>query len=261
MTGDNKERDSWEQMGAASGLFVTLLFVTAFIIFLMTDPGGGNTPALPDLTNTGSAPSYIADNLQAVRAQVMLNSIGLAFFLWFLGTLWSTLRRAEGGPGRGSIVAVAGAVSGVVLTLVGLVLAGTATLTTSAEQAAVVPTLYTAAALFYAFGGALFTIFYLGVAEVSFRSGALPHWLAYLALLAALVSVFGFVTPYATSGAFNAATGAVGFYAHYAAFVVWVFVASATLTLAQHRRGKDPTPPATESDTDPADAVTEGAQS
>ena len=261
MTSHGEKRDSWEQMGAASGLFVTLLFVTAFIIFLMTDPGGGNTPALPDLTSTGAAPAYIADNLQAVRAQVMLNAIGLAFFLWFLGTLWSTLRRSEGAPGRGSTIAVTGAVSGVVLTLVGLVLAGTATLTTSAEQAAVVPTLYTAAALFYAFGGALFTIFYLGVAEVSFRSGALPRWLAYLALLAALVSVFGFVTPYATSGAFNAATGAIGFYGHHAAFVVWVFLASATLTMAQHRRGKPPTSPGSEPDTDPSDAAAPGAQS
>ena len=191
----------------------------------------------------------------------MLNSIGLAFFLWFLGTLWSVLRRAEDAPGRGSLIALIGALSGALLTLVGLVLAGTATLTTSSDQAAVVPTLYTAAAVFYAFGGALFTIFYLAVAEVSFRSGALPRWLAYLALLAALVSVFGFVTPYATSGAFNAANGAIGFYSHYAAFVVWVFLASATLTLAQHRKGKESLPPDPQSDSDHAETAVEGAQS
>ena len=115
MSSHQEKRDSWEQMGAASGLFVTLLFAAAFIIFLMTDPGGGNTPALPDLTNTGAAPAFIADNLQAVRAQVMLNSIGLAFFLWFLGTLWSVLRRAEGAPGRGSIIALTGALAGTML--------------------------------------------------------------------------------------------------------------------------------------------------
>jgi hypothetical protein len=36
-------------MGAASGLFATLLFVIAFIIFLSTDPSGGNQPALPNV--------------------------------------------------------------------------------------------------------------------------------------------------------------------------------------------------------------------
>ena len=50
----------------------------------------------------------------------------------------------------------------------------------------------------------------------------MPKWLGFLALLAAAVSVFGFVTPYATSGIFNPATGALGFYAHYIAFAVWV---------------------------------------
>ena len=105
-------------------------------------------------------------------------------------------------------------------------LTGTSTLTTSLPQAQTVPTLYMAAALSFAFGGAAFTIFFLGVAEVSLRAGGLPKWLGFLALLAAAASVFGFVTPYAQSGIFNPATGGLGFYAHYVAFVVWVFLAS-----------------------------------
>ena len=63
------EDRNWEQMGAASGLFAVLLFVVAFIIFLNTDPSGGNTPAAPEhratrrpprpsspTTSTGSGP-------------------------------------------------------------------------------------------------------------------------------------------------------------------------------------------------------------
>jgi hypothetical protein len=236
------KNDSWEQMGAASGLFATLLFVAAFIIFLTTDPGGGNTPTLPDVANAKAAPAFFADHLEAIRAQVMLNSIGIVVFLWFLGTLWSVLREAEGSPGRGSVIASAGAIVGVALTLVGLMLTGASTSTTSLAQAETVPTLYTAAALSFAFGGAAFTVFFLGVAEVSLRTGGVPRWLGYLAVLAAAASVFGFVTPYASSGIFNPATGALGFYAHYIAFVLWVFLASAALTLAQHRRGREAAP-------------------
>ena len=240
----NDRSHSWEQMGAASGLFAALLLVAAFVIFLSTDPGGGNTPQLPDIANAQAAPAFFADHLSAIRAQVMLNSIGIVFFLWFLGTLWSVLRKAEGGPARGSAIASAGALAGVALTLVGLMLTGTATLTTSLPQAQTVPALYTAAALSFAFGGAAFTIFFLGIAEVSLRAGGLPKWLGFLALPAAAVSVFGFVTPYATSGIFNPATGAVGFYAHYIAFVVWILLASATLTLAQSRRRRAVAPAA-----------------
>lgn len=223
-------------MGAVSGLFAVLLFVAAAIIFLNTDPSGGNTPRLPNIANAEAAPAFFADHLNGIKAQVMLNGIGMVVFLWFLGTLWSVLRAAEGGPARGSAIASGGALVGVALTLVGLVLTGTSTLATTLAQGETVPTLYTAAALAFAFGGGAFSLFFLGVAEVSLRAGGLPKWLGWLALLAAVASVFGFVTPYAQSGIFNAATGGLGFYAHYVAFVVWVFLTSASMTLAQHRR-------------------------
>lgn len=248
---------NWEQMGAASGLFAALLFGVAFVIFLSTDPSGGNTPRLPNIAHAEAAPAFFADHLNGIRAQVMLNSIGIVFFVWFLGTLWSTLRTAEaadGGPARGSAIASAGAIVGVTLTLVGLMLTGTSTLTTSLAQAETVPTLYTAAALSFAFGGAAFTIFFLGVAEVTLRAGALPRWLGYLALLAAVLCVFGFVTPYAKDGIFNPATGGLGFYAHYAALVVWLLLASAVMTLAQHRRTRASAAAAQTPGTEGADA-------
>ena len=87
----------------------------------------------------------------------------------------------------------------------------------------------------FAFGGAALTVFFLGVAEISLRAGGLPKWLGWLAILAAIASVFGVVTPYAQSGIFNPATGGLGFYAHYVAFVVWLFLASLSLALAQRR--------------------------
>jgi hypothetical protein len=232
------DKRSWEQMGAASGLFASLLFVVAFIIFLKTNPAGGNTPALPPAGNAEAAPAFFADNLTLIRAQVMVNAIGLSAFLWFLGTLWARMRDAEGSPARGSVIAFSGAVVGVTLTMVGLVLTGASTLSASLAQAQVVPAFYTAAAVAFAFGGGSFVVFFLGVAEVSLRAGGIPKWLGWLALLAAAASVFGFVTPYATTGIFNPATGGLGFYAHYAAVVVWVLLASIAMTLAQFRGGR-----------------------
>jgi hypothetical protein len=98
----NENARTWEQMGAASGLFAALLFAAAALIFLNTDPSGGNTPRLPNV-HAEAAPAFFADHLNGIRAQVMLNGLGLALFLWFLGTLWSVLRAAEGGPARGNV--------------------------------------------------------------------------------------------------------------------------------------------------------------
>ncbi len=244
-------------MGAVSGLFAALLFVAAFIIFLKTDPSGGNTPRLPNVGNAEAASAFVASHLNGIKAQVMLNSIGLIVFLWFLGTLWSVLRAVESGPARGSAIASAGAITGVGLTLVGLVLMGTSTLAATITQGENVATLYAASSLALAFGGGAFAVFFLGVAEVTLRAGGLPKWLGWLALVAAAVSVFGFVTPYAQTGIFNPATGALGFYGHYVAFIVWVLLASGTMALAQHRRGRERATP----DASPPAATSEGAAS
>jgi hypothetical protein len=177
--------------------------------------------------------------IMAVRAQVMLNSIGIVAFLWFLGTLWAVLRSAENSPARGSLIAFGGALVGAVVTLGGLVFLGAAVLTTSVPQAQSVPALYAAASLSFAIGGGAFTVFFLGTAEVILRMHAMPRWLGALALVAAAFSVFGFITPYYTDGIFNPATGALGFYAHYLAFVIWLLLGSGEIALVQHRRRRE----------------------
>jgi hypothetical protein len=245
-----EQQQDWEGMGAASGLVAVVFFVVAFIIFLSTDPGGGNTPQLPPIDNAEAVPAFVADHLNAIRAQVMLNGLGIVTFLWFLGTLWSGLRRSESDPERGSMTAVGGALVGAAVTFVGLVLVGAATLTTSTSMASTVPTLYAAASLSFAFGGAVFAVFFLGVAEVILRTHAMARWLGYLAVLAAVFSILGLVTHYYTDGIMNPATGALGFYGHYAAFVVWLLAGSVEIALAQHRRRRaelrttDPVPAA-----------------
>ena len=208
----NDRSRSWEQMGAASGLFAALLFAVAFIVFLSTDPGGGNTPQLPDIANAQAAHAFFADHLNAIRAQVMLNSIGIVFFLWFLGTLWTVAAEGRGGARPGLSDRAAGALAGVALTLVGLSPAPPRSRLASPRPRRSRPS-YTAAAVLVRLRRRRVRDLLRRDREVSLQGGRLAE----LARLpgAARGRCFGlrFVTPYSISGIFNPATGALGLYA------------------------------------------------
>ena len=225
-------------MGAASGLLAALLFVAAFIVFLGTSPGGD--PSLPNVAQADTAPAYLAAHLTAIRVVVLLNSLGLALFLWFLASLWTTLREAEAAPGRGSTAMVIGGVAGSVMVLAGLALVATAGLSTSPAQADNVATLYTASSLLIAIGGGVLSVFFFGAGKVILQTRALGKWLGVLAIVAALLSVCGFMTPFFSANILNAATGALGRWAGAGAFVIWLLLASAEMALAQRRRRQVP---------------------
>ncbi len=98
------------------------------------------------------------------------------------------------------------------------------------------PTLYTAASLLIALSGGLLSIFFFGVAKVVFATRVLPKSLGVLAVVAALLSVCGFMTPFFEANVLNAANGALGRIAWDVAFVVWLGVASAVMTMRQRRQ-------------------------
>jgi hypothetical protein len=233
-------------MGAASGLLATLLFVIAFIVFLTTSPG--SDPKFPNIAHAQFAPAYLTVHLSEIRVVTLLTALGIALFLWFLATLWTTLSEAEGAPGRGSTVAVIGGVAGSALVLVGLALNATAGLATSTGQADNVATLYVASSLLTALGGGIYSLFFFGVGKVVLQTDALGRWLGWLAIIAALLSVCAFMTPFFTASVLNAATGALGHWAWTVAFVVWLFLASSAMTLQERRdirgeTGRAATPP------------------
>ncbi len=228
-------RRSWGEMGAASGLLATLLFVIAFVVFLSTDPGG--SPALPNVAKAEFAPSYLEANLSEVRVIILLQALGLALFLWFLAALWRTLREAEGSASRGATAALAGGIAGSGLTLTGLALLATAGLSTSSLQAEVVPALYVASSILAALGMGVSSVFFFAVSKVILQTGALGRWLGILAFIAGLLAVCGFMTPFFGANLLNAATGALGHWAGTAAFVIWLGLASGSMTLAQRRSG------------------------
>ena len=227
------DQRTWEQAGAASGLLAGALFVCAFIVFMTTNPAGSS-----GLANIGSAQvatSYLSLHVSALRVVILLNILGLALSLWFLGTLLARLRAAEGEPSRGSTSASMGAVAGAVLILAGFAVEAAVLLSNSPAQANAVPALYTLSALLVAFGGAVFSVFFFGAGKVILRTRTLGRWLGVGAYVAGTLCLFAFLTPFFLHNVFNAATGALGLWAWFAGAVIWLLLCSGAMIMARRR--------------------------
>lgn len=220
-----------EQLAGATGLAAAVLFGISFVIGLSPEP-----PAMDD--SAVATATYVAQNQDAIHVQVLLNSLALLAFLWFLGSVRAGLRGAEGGAGRVSAIASGGGLVGTAFLLLAQVFAATAALRPEETDPGIIRTLIDLDQLSIGLGGAAFAVFFLAVAVAALMDGGLPSVLGWLAVIAAAAAAIGVVTIFTTEGVF-AADGAFGFWARYGAFVAWIAVASIMLVTSPptRRRG------------------------
>ena len=100
----------WERFGLAGGVLFVVLIVVGTLI-------GGITPKPTD--SAAKIAHYFTQHQTALKFGAYLSGAAAVPFLWFAGTLWSRLRKAEGGAGRVSMIALAGGVATVALGLIG----------------------------------------------------------------------------------------------------------------------------------------------
>jgi hypothetical protein len=213
-------RDSeWERIGAATGAVSVLLFIIGFGIF----------PAPPDVDASATEiQTYYSDEQDGIRATMVLLTAALFFFIWFLGSLRSALRVAEGGTGRVSSIAFAGGLvsAGALFTLITLIAGAafrpeeaTPEVTTALNDLAVVSGAPALAGL---------TALFAASAKVALRHGAFSRSLGWLLVLAALAQPFAVGTMLTDSGVF-AGDGVLGFFLPIAAFGVAILATSGAL--------------------------------
>jgi hypothetical protein len=210
-----------EQLGAAAGLLTAVLFGVSFVIGLKPNP--------PNL-DAGAAPiaAFVSNNQDALRVQVLLNTVAMLSFLWFLGSVRAGLRTAEGGAGRVSAIASGGGLVGAAFVLLAQVFAAAAALNPLDIGPRITLALIDLEALSVGIGASAFAVFFLAVAGATLLDGGLPKWLGWLSIIAALSAALGVVTGFSNHGIF-AADGAFGFWVRYAVFVVWVAITSVVL--------------------------------
>lgn len=206
----------WEQLGAATGIVFVVLLVISVL----------GTPMPPDLNEPSlKFAQWFKDHQDGIRTATFIGVIASFFFLWFLGSLRSFLRDAEGGSGRLASVTFAGGVATAALAAVG----GTC-LTVGALRPATSPfILQTLFDLnFYVLAVGAFTLVaYLAAGSVVIlRTRALPAWLGWIGVASALaqlltaLAIFG-----STTGATNPKDGLIPILG-LAGFAVWTLAAS-----------------------------------
>jgi hypothetical protein len=203
----------WERLGAATGIVFVLLTLLALFI--------GGQPA-PDVVQ------YFIDNRGRLLVQSFLAGLASIFFLWFLGSVWSYLRAAEGGTGRLSAVAFAGGI----LTMVFLMLSLTVTYALADRMAELSPPDTSRAFYALVIQASDLTFFpvvaFTGAsALVILRTKALPAWLGWLGIVVAVLSLSRGTAFFVESGPFSSA-GVLESVA-IMAFLLWLLLMSILL--------------------------------
>jgi hypothetical protein len=203
-------------------------------------------PSPPDLDAPSQDwASYFTAHHGGVRASLVLLTVAMFFFIWFLATLTSLLRIATGTPRLPSI-AFAGGIIGATCLLIGLAAEavaafrpqGTDPLITRAMNDIFVMVGVPAIPAFVALFGA--------TAVVILRTGAFPGWLGWLLLAAAALQPLTFGALFTKHGAF-AGDGVLGFFVPAIVGFIAIFALSALLT-AWAREAAQPGAPMTLTD-------------
>jgi hypothetical protein len=183
----------WERWGALAAIAFVVLLVASVLI-------GGSPPKVTD--SAAKITKYFRDNQDALKVGSYLGGLTLVPFLWFLGTLFGRLRRAEGGAGRVSQIALIGGVVVAALAMVGNAVTSFGAL--HLDQSAGAFLLSSAVFGYVSFA---VVVFVAATSVVVLRTKVLPSWFGWAGSAIAIVWLVGSASVSTDSDAI----GGVGF--------------------------------------------------
>jgi hypothetical protein len=205
------------------GKFVPLTGIVAVVLIVVSFVVSGETPDTDDPLQ--EVVTFYTENDSDQMAAAILLGFGALFFLIFATALRNTLRRAERDGAGASTLSFAGAI---VFAVGATIFAGIAFTLGDAADNIEPPSLHTLHVLnndmFLTVAVGLFA-FALGTGIAVVRTGALPAWLGWVAIVLSVLSI----TPI--------------FFIAFAVMGIWILVASVLLTLAADRAPPSTAPP------------------
>jgi len=169
-----------ERFAPLTGVLFVLFVIVAVIV-------GGETPSADD--PIAEVVEYWNDNKDQAIVSSIIAAISTVFLLWFAGVLRAVLAAAEGPPARLANTAFGGAVIGAVgwLLLIGFTFVAADTAGDVAPQVTQTMSVLQADLFFPLSVG--FAVFLLASGLAIVRSGALPSWTGWVALVLGVVAL------------------------------------------------------------------------
>src|SRR2546428_7238887 len=209
----------WERIAAGTGIVWVVLTAVGNII--QTNPPGVNDPV-------GKITSYFVVHRSAILLGEFLIGVAAVFFLWFLGSLYGQLRRAEGDPGRVStIVFGAGVWTLGVFLVEGSLYTALAYKIAREGDSRIIQAAWDIASVAATFRGYTVAIPFAAIAVAVLRTGALPRWIGASAMVLGLLQIVRPLGVFANSGPFVLLGAYSGI--SFALDGIWVLAASALL--------------------------------
>lgn len=159
----------WERYGLLGGVVGAILFMVGGFI-------GGARPSSDDPTS--EFVKYFTDGDTTIPLSGLLTGLGVVAILWWFGSLWRAMRRAEGGEPRLAVVALGGLLFG------GAMFSASSAI--GSATAMQIESVGEGAEYFYALGSvfrgmaAFGNVVLVGaVSALAFRTKFLPAWIAW----------------------------------------------------------------------------------
>lgn len=211
LTGDARRRSSLDALSPLSGAIAVVLFLLGALVHdVIGETPGSDAPA-------SDFASYYQEEDGSIWLASVLVFIGLACFLWFVGTLRAVLQDLEGGVARLAATAHAGGVATAVLIFAGFGTQVSAAILVADREPSIDPEV--AVGFWWVGDGMIVASFYAAATLLAatglvfLRSRAVaPRWLAWATIVIALVLLVPWVNWIA-----------------FFAFAIWVVVTSVVL--------------------------------
>ncbi len=191
----NAVPDRWERLAPISGIVFSVLLA---ILFFGADEEVGTNATAEELTSF-----YAEQGETGAALQYFLIGLAAISLIWFAGSLRAYLGRAEGGPGRLSVIVFGSGVAGAgLLAAAGAVFAGPLATAVFSERSNVqidpVVDEIVSSVGFVTFSYSLMAIgaMFAATAIAGLRTGSLPAWFSWVSLLVAVglvANIFYFV--------------------------------------------------------------------
>ena len=195
----------WERYGAAAGLvFVILVLIASFL-------PGESPPAIDD--SAREIAKYFHGHSGAIQAGAFLSGLAGIAFLWFLGSLWSRLRRPEE-TRRLATIAAGGGVVTLGLVLVGFAMNAAIALRLTSLGLLGARFFYTLSTVVIAMASFSLAVLVIATSVAAIRAKVFPVWLGWLGVVLGVLWV--------VAGLGVATDNSVIFTLGFIAFLLWV---------------------------------------